>query len=183
MKTRLFMSFAALAGALLLGGCVTAPAHPAPPPAPPPVVPPPNVNVYAYPVHGQSPEQQDRDRYECSIWATQQSGFSPSGPGVPAQARVVQSPTRPPGTGTAVGAMTGAILGAAISNPWQAGAGALAGALVGGAIGTAADAADAQQTRTVYVTDQRQVALQHSQANNYRRAISACLDARGYSVK
>jgi hypothetical protein len=79
--------------------------------------------------------------------------------------------------------MSGAILGAAISNPWQAGAGALAGALVGGAIGTAADAADAQQTRTVYVTDQRQVALQQSQANNYRRAIGACLDARGYSVK
>jgi hypothetical protein len=183
MKNRAIVSLAALAGTLFLAGCVETPSTPAPPPMPPPVVPPPNVTVYSYPLHGQSPQQQDRDRYECSTWATQQSGFSPSGPGVPVQAQVVQAPTRPPGTGTAVGAVSGAIIGAAISNPWQAGAGALAGALVGGAIGTAADAADAQQTRTVYVTDQRAVALQQSQANNYRRAMSACLDARGYSVR
>ncbi len=182
MKNRVLFLTVVL-GALWLGGCVTAPPPHAPPPAPPPVVPPPNTNVYAYPVHGQTPEQQDRDRYECSVWATQQSGFSPSAPGVQAQPRVVSSPSRPPGTGTAIGAVTGAILGAAISNPWQSATGALAGAMVGGAIGTAADAADAQQTRTVYVADQRQIAQQQSQAGNYRRAMGACLDARGYSVK
>jgi hypothetical protein len=183
MKNRAFLALAALAGALSLAGCVETPTAPAPPPGPPPVVPPPNTTVYAYPIHGQTPEQQDRDRYECSTWATQQSGFSPSGPGVQAQTRVVSAPTRPTGTGTAIGAVTGAILGAAISNPWQSATGALAGAMVGGAIGNAADVADAQQTRTVYVTDQRQIALQQSQANNYRRAMGACLDARGYSVK
>jgi hypothetical protein len=183
MKNRALLLLAAVAVALCLGGCVTTPPAPPPPHAPPPVAPPPNTTVYAYPVHGQSAEQQDRDRYECSSWATQQSGFSPATPGVQAQTRVVSAPTRPPGTGTAVGAVSGAILGAAISSPWQSGAGALAGALVGGAIGSAADAADAQQTRTVYVTDQRQVAAQQQQASNYRRAMAACLDARGYSVK
>jgi len=182
MKNRVLFLTAVL-GALAVSACVTAPPPHAPPPAPPPTVSPPDTTVYAYPVHGQTPEQQDRDRYECSIWATQQSGFSPSAPGVQAQPRVVSAPSRPPGTGTAVGAVTGAIIGAAISNPWQAATGALAGAMVGGAIGTAADAADAQQTRTVYVADQRQIAQQHSQAGNYRRAMSACLDARGYSVK
>jgi hypothetical protein len=35
----------------------------------------------------------------------------------------------------------------------------------------------------VYVADQRQIAQQQSAANNYRRAMGACLDARGYSVK
>jgi hypothetical protein len=183
MKYRITLVLAALAGTLLVGGCVETPTAPPPPPPPPPMAPPPNVTVYAYPIQGQSPEQQDRDHYECSSWATQQSGFSPSTPGVPVQARVVPAPSRPPGTGTAVGAVTGAILGAAISNPWQSATGALAGAIVGGAIGSAADASDAQQTRTVYVTDQRAVALQQSQANNYRRALGACLDARGYSVK
>ena len=89
----------------------------------------------------------------------------------------------PSGTGTAVGAVTGAILGAAISNPWQAATGALAGAIVGGAIGTAADASRAQTTQTVVVQDRRALAAQEQNAANYRRAIGACLDARGYSVR
>ena len=183
MKSRVSLLLTAVVGALCLGGCVETPTAPAPPPGPPPVVPPPNTTVYAYPIHGQSPQQQDRDRYECSSWASQQSGFTPGAPGVQAQTRVVSGQSRPSGTGTAIGALTGAILGAAISDPWQSATGARAGAMVGGAIGNAADVADAQHTRTVYVTDQRQVALQQSQANNYRRAMGACLDARGYSVK
>jgi Glycine zipper len=183
MKNRAFMAAAAAAGALCLAGCVETPTAPAPPQSLPPMAPLPNTTVYAYPIHGQSTEQQDRDRYECSGWATQQTGFSPSAPGVQAQTRVVSAPTRPPGTGTAIGAVTGAIFGAAISNPWQSATGALAGAMVGGAIGSAADAADAQQTRTVYVMDPQQVAIQQQQASDYRRAMGACLDARGYSVK
>jgi uncharacterized protein YcfJ len=131
--------------------------------------------VYAYPLHGQPPEQQDRDRYECSTWATQQTGFDPS-------AQVV-SAGPPPGTNTAIGAVAGAILGAAIAPRWQAAPAALAGAVVGGAIGSSADAANAQATRTVVVQDRRAAAAQEQQAVSYRRAISACLDARGYSVK
>ena len=89
----------------------------------------------------------------------------------------------PPGTGTAVGAVTGAIIGAAISRPWEAATGALAGAVVGGAIGNAADAANAQDAHAVVVNDRRQAAAQEQKAANYRRAIGACLDARGYSVR
>jgi hypothetical protein len=39
---------------------------------------PPETNVYFYPVRGQSPEKQDRDKYECNTWAVQQSGFDPT---------------------------------------------------------------------------------------------------------
>ncbi|HEY6353667.1 MAG TPA: hypothetical protein VIY30_04195, partial [Burkholderiaceae bacterium] len=86
---------AALAG--LLGGCVVAP--PPRPAPPPPVVEAPPPDVYAYPLHGQSAEQQDRDHYECSLWATQQTGFDPSAPGVPPHERVrVVSAGPPPGT-------------------------------------------------------------------------------------
>ena len=174
----------ALAG-LLLAACV---AQPPPRPvqrvyneAPPP---PPSPDVYAYPLHGQTAQQQDRDHYECSQWATQQTGFDPSAPGVPPHERVrVVSAGPPPGTGTAVGAVTGAIIGAAISRPWEAATGALAGAVVGGAIGNAADAANAQEAHTVVVNDRRQAAVQEQKAANYRRAIGACLDARGYSVR
>jgi len=183
-----------LAGcAAWLAGCATTPPpeqRPAAPPPPPrttvyqPQPPPPQVNaeVFAYPLRNQPPEQQDRDHYECSIWATQQTGFDPSAPGVPPQHQVHIVSGPPPGSGTAAGALTGAILGAAIAGPWRAPGGALAGAVVGGAIGTAAEAS-ARQSQTVTVTDQRALAQIQQRATNYRRAISACLDARGYSVK
>ena len=172
------------AAALALAACVTEPPprpvyDPPPPPPPPPVS-----QVYAYPMHGQTPEQQDRDHYECSTWSTQQTGFDPSAPGVAPHDRVqVVSAGPPPGTNTAIGAVAGAIIGAAIAPRWQAAPAALAGAVVGGAIGSSADAANAQNTRTVVVADRRAAAAQEQQALAYRRAISACLDARGYSVK
>jgi hypothetical protein len=173
--------------ALVLAGCV-APPPPRPVYQPPPPPPPPVVRVYAYPLHGQTPQQQDRDTYECSQWATQQTGFDPSAPGVPPHDRVVVVPSGPPpGTNTAIGAVAGALLGAIIAPRWQAAPAAIAGAVVGGAIGSTADAANAatnaQNARTVAVADQQATAAQERSAANYRRALSACLDARGYSVK
>lgn len=176
---------AILTGAvLLLSACVTEPPPaPRPPPQPAPPLPPPPSEVFAYPQRGQTPQQQDRDRYECSTWATQQTGFDPSAPGVPPHERVQVVPgPAPTGAGTAVGAVTGAIIGASVANPWNSGPAALAGAVIGGALGTAAEAANSQP-RTVVVQDRHAQAVQAQQAANYRRAISACLDARGYTVR
>lgn len=177
-------ALAAGVAAAVLAGCVTEapprPVYDAPPPPPPPPI----SQVYAYPLHGQSADQQDRDHYECSTWATQQTGFDPSAPGVAPHDRVqVVSAGPPPGTNTAIGAVAGAIIGAAIAPRWQEAPAALAGALVGSAIGSTADAANAQATRTVVVQDRRAAAAEEQKAASYRRAISACLDARGYSVK
>jgi len=180
-------------GAAQLAGCATTPPpeqRPAPPPPPPrtmvyspqPVPPQVNSEVYAYPMRNQSPGQQDRDHYDCSIWATQQTGFDPSAPGVPPQHQVHIVSGPPPGSGTAAGVVTGAILGAVIGGPYRGAGPAVAGAIVGGALGTAAEAS-ARQTQTVTVTDQRALAQIQQRATNYRRALSACLDARGYSVK
>jgi hypothetical protein len=181
-----------LAGLAVLAGCATTPPpeqRPAPPPPPPagmvyhaPPAPPVNADVYAYPMRGQPPEQQDRDHYDCSIWATQQTGFDPSAPGVPPQQQVHIVTGPPPGSGTATGAITGAILGAVIGGPYHGPGPALAGAVVGGALGTAAEQS-ARQSQTVTVTDQRALAQVQHKASNYRRALGACLDARGYSVK
>jgi glycine zipper 2TM protein len=178
---------ALLSCTLYLSGCVEAPPPrpptPPPPPAQLPPPPPPNTQVFAYPQRGQTPEQQDRDHYECSVWATQQTGFDPSAPGVPPHERVQIVSGPPSGAGTAIGAVTGAIFGAAIARPWQAAPAALAGAVVGGAIGNSVDQANATQTRTVLVPDRRAMAAQEQQAGNYRRALGACLDARGYTVR
>lgn len=186
----LTVTLAALAA--VLAGCATTPPpeqRPAPPPPPPagmvhqpPPAPPVNADVYAYPMRGQTPEQQDRDHYDCSIWATQQTGFDPSAPGVPPQQQVHIVSGPPPGSGTAAGALTGAVLGAIIGGPYHGPGPALAGAVVGGALGTAAEQS-ARQSQTVTVTDQRALAQVQHKAANYRRAIGACLDARGYSVK
>jgi Glycine zipper 2TM domain len=169
--------------ALGLAGCETAP-PPAPPP--PPVAyagPPVNTTVYAYPQNGQSPDQQSRDRYECSEWAVHQTGFDPTAPTVPAQYRVVASGP-PPGTGTAIGAIAGAVIGAAISPRWDRGAGAVFGGLTGAVIGSASDAQRAQNNQIqMSEAQQQQYAAMAQKASDYRRALSACLEGRGYSVK
>jgi hypothetical protein len=145
------------------------------------------VTVYAYPQQGQSPEQQDRDHYECSTWATQQTGFNPSAPNVPPHDRVQVVGGPPPGAGVAVGAVTGGIIGAAVSNPRNAGAGLLIGALIGGALGAGAEAnADAQAQAAANANldarQQAQAAQIERRASDYRRALSACLEGRGYGV-
>jgi hypothetical protein len=180
---KVFTLLSAALTCVVLAGCVVAPPpRPRPPPPPPPQA---NTDVYAYPQQGQSPEQQDHDRYDCHLWAVKQSGFDPSAPGVPPHERVrVVSAGPPPGTGTAVGAIAGAILGAAIAGPRNAGFGAVAGAITGGAVGNASDQAQVAANQQVVVQqDSRQAAAMEQKASNYRRAISACLEARGYSVQ
>ena len=167
-----------------LSGCATL--QPQPQPEPVAYVRPPNTTVYAYPMHNQSPAQQRRDRYQCTVWAVHQTGFDPSAPGVPIYDRVaVQGP--PPGTDTAIGAVAGALFGAAISNPWDRGAGAMFGAVTGAMIGNAADQANAQTNAenagAVQAAAQAQQRALDHRARNFRQAVSACLQARGYSVR
>ncbi len=40
-----------------------------------------STQIFAYPKQGQSEAQTDRDRYDCHLWAGQQSGFDPTEPG------------------------------------------------------------------------------------------------------
>src|SRR6202042_2922578 len=99
---------AAAATAAALSACVVAP-----PPRPLPQPPPPNVTVYAYPQQEKTPAELDRDRYECSNWATQQTGFNPSSPNVPPHERVQVVAGGPPGTRGAGGGVTGGVFGGA----------------------------------------------------------------------
>lgn len=168
----------------MLAGCVVAPPErevEAPPPPPPPP------RLVVYPAHGQNERQLDQDRYECHEWAVMQTGFDPSRPSVPPSERVVVRPATPPGANTAVGAIAGAILGAAIAGPEDAGAGLILGGATGAAIGASSDAAEQSQARA----EQQRLDAQYArsyQANevgyhNYRRAITACLVGRGYTVQ
>jgi hypothetical protein len=185
--TRGLMSAVTAAAIVLLTGCVVAPPpRPAPPPPPPDK---PITDVYAYPQNNQTPDQQERDRYECNSWAVQQSGFDPSGPNVPPHDRYRVVAVGPaPGSGTAVGAITGGILGALIAGPRNAGAGLVVGAVAGGVVGTAAEQqqraeADAQAQQINDARTAQQMAVIDANAARYRRALGACLEGRGYTVK
>jgi outer membrane lipoprotein SlyB len=148
----------------------------------------PITQVYFYPKSGQSTEQQSRDHYECYNWAMKQTGFDPSQSSIPPERRVKVVPMPPPGHDTAVLAITGAVLGALIAGPRHAGAGALIGAGSGAVVGGASDLSrqqQAQQMQEAYVNRDQALDARHEEgkARDFRRAMSACLEGRGYSVQ
>src|SRR5258707_15542814 len=113
-----------VAVAVLLAACVAPPPRVVRVPGPP--LPPPQ-RVFAYPANGQSAEQPERDRYECHVWAVQQTGVDPSRADASAYERVIVQPANPPGSGTVAGLIGGAIVGSIIGGPRNAGAGAIIG--------------------------------------------------------
>ena len=148
----------------------------------------PITQVYFYPKQGQTTEQQSRDHYECYNWAVQQTGFDPSQSSIPPEQRVKVVPMPPPGHDTAVLAITGAVLGALIAGPRHAGAGALIGAGSGAVVGAASDVSRqqyAQQLEEAYVNRDQALNARHEEekARDFRRAMSACLEGRGYTVQ
>jgi len=128
-----------------------------------------------YPNQGQSPEQQEKDKFECYTWAREQTGFDPM------QATTVPSGQPAPQGGVVRGAAGGALAGVAI--------GAIAGnAGKGAAIGAASGALfggmrQHDQQRQQQQAQQQQAANYDNQRNNYNRAYGACLEGRGYTVK
>jgi YmgG-like glycine-zipper protein len=123
--------------------------------------------VYAYPNKGQSQAQQNQDRSECHSWAVSQSGFDPAqaqGPAPPPEGQVVR--------GAAGGAAIGAIGGAIGGNAGKGAAiGAVSGALIGGI-----------RKRRAQQDYQNQASAVAAQQGSYNRALSACLQGRGYTV-
>jgi hypothetical protein len=138
---------------------------------------------FVYPSEGQSPEQTEKDKFECYSWAKKQTGFDPM---QPPQA----APTPPSASaehkgqvvgGAATGAALGAIGGAIAGN---AGKGAAIGAATGGGLGALRKRSDRRNQQAQY---QQQVEQQQSQYNRkrseYDRAYSACMEGRGYTLK
>lgn len=152
------------------------------PPAPqdPPVT----ADIYVYPANGQSDRQLDRDRYECHGWSVKQSGYDPSLQSATPrpQSQVVVTP--PDHRGAVNGAVAGAIIGASVSGHHDSAEGALVGAVAGAMIGAVSDVSRAREaaghTSRQSATGQARL---EKQAYDYRRAISACLEGRGYTVK
>jgi hypothetical protein len=147
----------------------------------------PTTKVYFYPSQGQSAEQQQRDRYECYLWAVKQSGFDPGQAQLAPHQRVEVTPAAPPGSDTAAGAVGGAIVGSMMSPRHDQGFGLIFGAITGAMLGAASDQArqqQAAQAQQYYDTKEAQrYARLEKQARDYQRAMTACLEGRGYTVR
>jgi hypothetical protein len=125
------------------------------------------------PQRGQSADQARRDRYECHNWAIDQTGVIPLAAPTPEETGDAQRARRAERinrilSGAALGAgIGGLIAGGQGQNPNQ---GLLAGAAVGGVIGGATG------------RKRERASVEDESDNEYLRALSACLEARGYSV-
>lgn len=178
----LVFTFAAVA----LGGCAPSgyTVKKTPVDTPPPL---PSTTVYFYPTRGQSEQQQDRDRYECYLWAVKQSGFDPGQAQLAPHQRIEVKPAAPPGADTVTGAATGAIIGSMVAPYHDRGFGLVFGALTGAMIGAASDAERQQQAERVQqqydAKESQRYARLEKQARDYQRAMTACLEGRGYTVR
>jgi outer membrane lipoprotein SlyB len=147
----------------------------------------PRTQVFFYPKAAQTTEQQSRDHYECYNWAMKQTGFDPSLSSIPPVQRVRVVPMPPPGYDTVTLAIAGAVLGALIAGPRHAAGGALIGAAGGAVAGAASDSARQQsagQLEEAYARGDRSRNVQlEAKEDDFRRAMSACLEGRGYSVQ
>lgn len=170
---------------LVLASCAQ-PAYTVRPSAAPPPPPPP-VTVYFYPTQGQTPAQQDRDRYECHRWAVKQSGYDPGQPQLAPHQRVQVQSATPPGADVAAGAITGAVVGSMLTYPHDRGQGLVFGAITGAMLGAASEQAKQQQAAQIQqqydANEAQRYAVLERHARDYRRAMSACLEGRGYTVQ
>jgi len=141
---------------------------------------------YVFPKNGQTPEQQKKDEYDCHTWAVQQTGYDPVAAAqqtptttvtTTKAAPVTASPVKGAARGAAIGAATGAIAG-------DAGKGAAIGATAG-AMGGAFRRADQRKAavQQQVVQTQASTADLAKRQEEYQKARSVCLDAKGYAVK
>lgn len=156
--------------------------------------------VFAYPLGGQTQQQQQQDHNQCYQWAVQQTGVNPA-----AAARQVAQPYMPPpqsggffgqgnygqgggladaGKGAALGAIGGAIAGNAGKG---AAIGAVSGVLFGGLRRSRKERERQQwyeQQQLQAQQQQQQMARQRAQQMQlYNRAYGACMSSRNYQVR
>ena len=136
------------------------------------------LGLYVFPTEEQNQETQDADEMACYKWAKEQTGVDPINPPEIQAEQVDQS-----ADGTAIrGAARGAAAGAAIGAiGGDAGEGAAIGAVAGGLRGrrakVAGDHAEQQHNEQVAAAKEKEL------MDNFKKAFTACMEGKGYTVK
>jgi hypothetical protein len=159
------------------------------------------IGMFAYSKNNQSHDQQLRDEFDCYAQVQQQTGINPenaapSGPSAAeVQAAQQQAAANAPqaqggrARGAARGAAGGAVIGGIAGDAGKGAAiGAAAGTVRGGRQQRQANEQSKQQAAQSASAQMQQQSSQATAAYNkqmdtFKRGFSACLDARGYSVK
>ncbi|PKN62714.1 MAG: hypothetical protein CVU57_22925 [Deltaproteobacteria bacterium HGW-Deltaproteobacteria-15] len=141
-------------------------------------------DLIVFPAKGQSQEQMEKDKYECDQWAKKETGFDPSQ--AQPSAETAPSPSQARSGERVRGAARGAAVGAVVGEIANDDAGK--GALAGAAGGTMVGGMRSRERKRQEAQPQQQQAQQQQSAysqkqGTYNRAYSACLEAKGYTVK
>lgn len=136
------------------------------------------LGLYVFPSNNQDKDQQELDEYKCYKWAKEQTGFNPTNPTQVQTEQVDKSPDGSAVVGAAGGAAAGAAIGAIAGD---AGKGAAIGAVVGGMRGRRSKVAGDQQKQQQ--NDQAAAAKEKELMDGFKKAFSACMEGKGYTVK
>jgi len=136
------------------------------------------LGLYVFPSNDQNKEQQDADEFACYKWAKEQTGIDPINPPEVEAEQVDRSADGTAVRGAARGAAAGAAIGAIAGD---AGKGAAIGAVAGGLRGRRAkvvgDEMEQQQN------DAAAAAQEKEMMDNFKKAFTACMEGKGYTVK
>ena len=136
------------------------------------------VKLYVFPAKNQTAEQQSKDDADCYKWAVKESGYDPMNPTKVEAKKAEGGRSGEVVGGAARGAAAGVAIGAIAGD---AGEGAAIGALAGGLAGRRArKAGNAQEQQK----NNQAAAQQNAEMeNSFKKAFSACLEGKGYTVK
>jgi len=136
------------------------------------------LGVFVFPAKDQKPEQQSADEQACYSWAVQQSGVDPLNMTATKPDTVAKGPDGSAVKGAAKGAVAGVAIGAIAGD---AGKGAAIGAAAGGMAGASGGKKKQKQAEDKAKKDA--AAADQAKIDSFKKAYSACLDGKGYSVK
>ncbi len=136
-----------------------------------------SIGVYVFPNNDQNAETQNKDESDCYKWAMDQTNYDPMNPTVATANVVDTSPDGAAVKNAARGAAAGAAIGSISGNM---GKGASYGAIVGGIRGRRAKKGQDQQQQQA--NNAAAAAKNTEMANDYKKAFSTCLQAKGYTV-
>jgi hypothetical protein len=137
-----------------------------------------NLGLYVFPAKDQKPEQQATDEQACYSWAVQQSGVDPLNMQATKPDSVAKGPDGSAVKGAAKGAVAGVAIGAIAGD---AGKGAAIGAAAGGMKGVSSKKkGDAKKQEDA---KKQAAATDQAKIDAFKKAYSACLEGKGYTVK
>lgn len=136
------------------------------------------LGLFIFPGENQSQEQQDADEVFCFNWAKQQTGYDPMNPTQVQAQQVDKSADGSTLRGAAGGAAAGAAIGAIAGDAGE-------GAAIGAILGALGGAGSRQQrlARQQQYNEADAAAQTAALKQNFIKGFSACLEAKGYTIK